>query len=160
MAPAMAVAPAAFDGAFWLGRCYALTAEKSGDSPHATAAALSCSAGRHRLGEALLYLEEEIAAGRLARRVTPYFACFVAQALGRASSDRGVRFLREFYGPIAREWGTIYEKTSAASSLAHGWSVGFVEALVRNASSRAHCGFGTAPGVVQGSEPVNGLESH
>jgi hypothetical protein len=131
MAPARAVTPAAFDAAFWAGRCYTLTADKSGDSPHATAAALTSSAGLGRTSEALQYLEEELAAGRLARRVTPYFACFVARAFRLASKERAVRFIREFYGPIAREHGTIYEKTSATSSLAHGWSVGFVPMLVQ-----------------------------
>jgi hypothetical protein len=135
MAPAQAVAPAAFDAAFWAGRCYALTADKSGDSPHATAAALNSSAGRVRTSEALHYLEEELAAGRLARRVTPYFACFVARAFRLASHERAVRFIREFYGPIAREHGTIYEKTAATSSLAHGWSVGFVPMLIQGQTS-------------------------
>ena len=138
MAPALAVAPTSFDAAFWGGRCYALTADKSGDSPHATAAAVNSSAGRHRLAEALRYLEEEVASGRLAGRVTPYFACFVARAFGQESPGRARRFIREFYGPIAREYGTIYEKTSAASSLAHGWSIGFVEALVRDGASPRH----------------------
>jgi hypothetical protein len=135
MAPTLAVAPAAFDAAFWAGRCYALTADKLCDSPHATAAALNSSAGMNRVPEALLYLEEELAAGRLARRVTPYFACFVARALRLESHERAVRFVRGFYGPIAREHGTIYEKTSAASSLAHGWSIGFVPMLVRDRTS-------------------------
>src|SRR5262249_25282693 len=135
MAPARAVTPTAFDAAFWAGRCYTLTADKSGDSPHATAAALNSSAGLGRTAEALQYLEEELAAGRLARRVTPYFACFVARAFRLASKERAVRFIREFYGPIAREHGTIYEKTSATSSLAHGWSVGFVPMLVQGRRS-------------------------
>jgi hypothetical protein len=135
MAPARAVAPAAFDAAFWAGRCYALTTDKSRDSPHATAAGLNSSAGRGHTAEALRYLEEEQAAGRLACRVTPYFAYFVARAFRLASQERAVRFIREFYGPIAREHGTIYEKTSAASSLAHGWSVGFVPLLVQGRTS-------------------------
>ena len=59
----------------------------------------------------------------------------VARAFGQESPGRALRFIREFYGPIAREHGTIYEKTSATSSLAHGWSVGFVEALVRDGAS-------------------------
>jgi hypothetical protein len=57
---------------------------------------------------------------------------------GLRPGDRGLRFIREFYGPIARQYGTIYEKTLAVSSLAHGWSVGFVEALVRDEASLAH----------------------
>ena len=146
IAPSRSVAPASFDAAFWDGRCYSLTADKSGDSPHATAAAVNSSAGRHRLEPALDYLDAEFTSGRLVQRVTPYFACFVARAFGQDSPDRRLRFIREFYGPIARQYGTIYEKTSAASSLAHGWSIGFVEALVRDAapgcaseSSRSDC---------------------
>jgi hypothetical protein len=131
MAPAQVVTPATFDAAFWMGRAYALSAEKSRDSPHATAAALTSSAGRNHLPEALRYLEEEVAAGRLAGRVTPYFAYFVARAFRLVSSERAVAFIRGFYGPIAQAYGTIYEKTSGDASLAHGWSVGIVPLLIR-----------------------------
>lgn len=129
--PARAVTPEAFDAAFWMGRAYALSAEKSRDSPHATAAALTSSAGRRHVPEALRYLEEEAAAGRLAGRVTPYFACFVARAFRLASPGRALAFIRDFYGPIAREYGTLYEKTGGHASLAHGWSVGIAPLLVR-----------------------------
>jgi hypothetical protein len=131
LAPVQAVTPEAFDAAFWMGRAYALTADKSRHSPHATAAALTCSAGRNRLPEALRYLEEEIAAGRLVERVTPYFATFVARALRLVSPERAVTFIRDFFGPIARDYGTIYEKTSGSASLAHGWSVGIAPLLIR-----------------------------
>jgi hypothetical protein len=114
-----------------MGRAYALTADKSRDSPHATAAALNSSAARNHRPEALRYLDEEVATGRLAERVTPYFASFVARALGLVSHARAVTFIRGFFGPIAREHGTIYEKTSGCASLAHGWSVGIVPLLIR-----------------------------
>jgi hypothetical protein len=131
LAPTQAVAPDVFDGAFWMGRAYALNADKSRDSPHATAAALNSSAGLNHVQPALCYLELEIAAGRLGERVTPYFAYFVARAFGHVSRERQVAFIRGFYGPIAREYGAIYEKTSANASLAHGWSVGIVPLLIR-----------------------------
>jgi hypothetical protein len=130
-APAQAIDPDAFDAAFWMGRAYALTADKSRDSPHATAAALNSSAARNHLPEALRYLEEEVASGRLAGRVTPYFAFFVARAFGLVSHDHAVAFIRGYYGPIARAYGTIYEKTSGYASLAHGWSIGIVPMLIR-----------------------------
>jgi hypothetical protein len=130
LAPAQAVTADAFDGAFWMGRAYALTADKFRDSPHATAAALTSSAGRNHIQTALRYLEEEVAAGRLVGRVTPYFAYFVARAFGLVSHERAVAFIRGFYGPIARKYGTIYEKTSDHASLAHGWSVGIVPLLI------------------------------
>jgi hypothetical protein len=114
-----------------MGRAYALSADKSRDSPHATAAALNSSAGRNHVPEALSYLEEEVAAGRLVERVTPYFAYFVARAFRLVSHERAVEFIRGFYGPIARAYGTIYEKTSGYASLAHGWSVGIVALLIR-----------------------------
>jgi hypothetical protein len=130
LAPAQAVTADSFDAAFWMGRAYALSADKSRDSPHATAAALNSSAGRNRVPEALHYLDVEVAAGRLVERVTPYFACFVARAFRLVSHERAVAFIRGFYGPIAREYGTIYEKTSGYASLAHGWSVGIVPMLI------------------------------
>jgi hypothetical protein len=131
MSPAHAVTSDAFDGAFWMGQAYALSADKSRESPHATAAALNSSAGRNHVQESLRYLEEEVAAGRLKERVTPYFAYFVARAFGLVSHERAVAFIRGFYGPIAREYGAIYEKTSGNASLAHGWSVGIVPLLLR-----------------------------
>ncbi|HKQ73522.1 MAG TPA: hypothetical protein VJ810_07345 [Blastocatellia bacterium] len=132
MDPAQAGASDAFDAAFWMGRAYALNADKSRESPHATAAALNSSAGRNHIQESLRYLEEEVAAGRLAERVTPYFAYFVARAFSLVSHERAVEFIRGFYGPIAREYGSIYEKTFGYASLAHGWSVGIVSLLVRS----------------------------
>jgi hypothetical protein len=132
MAPAQAVASDAFDAAFWMGRAYALSADRSRESPHATAAALNSSAGRNHVQEGLRYLEEEVATGRLAERVTPYFAYFVARAFDRVSHERAVAFIRGFYGPIAKEYGSIYEKTSGAASLAHGWSVGIAPLLLRH----------------------------
>jgi len=133
VSPSHTVTPEKFDAAFWTGNAYALTADKPGDSPHATAAALSCSASARRIGESLRYLEAEVASGRLAGRVTPYFACFVAKAFHRASPARATAFVRDFYGPIAERHGTIYEKTSAVSSMAHGWSVGIVPLLTGRA---------------------------
>jgi hypothetical protein len=123
LAPAAAVSPSDFDSAFWTGRAYSLTAGRSADSPHATAAALNSSAGRHRLAEGLRYLGEEISSGRITERVTAYYAYFVARALARQSRERALAFIRGFYGPIAGTYGTIYEKTSGDASLAHGWSV-------------------------------------
>jgi hypothetical protein len=123
VAPGDGVSPSVFDSAFWTGRAYSLTTDRSLDSPHATAAALDSSAGRNHLSEGLRYLEEEVCSGRIKERVTPYFAYFVAQALGRQSRERALAFIQGFYGPIARAHGTIYEKTSDAASLAHGWSV-------------------------------------
>jgi hypothetical protein len=123
VAPAAAVYRATFDRAFWTGRAYSLTTDRSRDSPHATAAALNSSAGRHRLAEGLRYLEGEVRSGRIAERVTAYYAYFVARALAQDSRERALAFIQGFYGPIAETYGTIYEKTSGNASLAHGWSV-------------------------------------
>jgi hypothetical protein len=129
-APPQAVCASAFDAAFWRGRAYALTADQARDSPHATAAALNSSAGRNHVAEGLRYLEEEMSSGRLAERVTPYFAYFVARALSQTSRERALSFIRGFYGPIAQTFGTIYEKTTSSASLAHGWSVGIAPMLI------------------------------
>jgi hypothetical protein len=137
--PTCGIRPATYDAAFWRGGAYALTADASRDSPHATAAALNSSAGQHRLTEGLRYLDEEIRSGRLAERVTPYFATFVARALHQASRERALAFIRGFYGPIARTYGTIYEKTSGDASLAHGWSVGIAPLLVSHDRAEDHC---------------------
>jgi hypothetical protein len=123
LAPGAVVSSSSFDSAFWNGRAYSLTIDRSLDSPHATAAALNSSAGRNHVTEGLRYLEEEISSGRITERVTAYFAYFVAQALAHHSRERALAFIQEFYGPIAQTYGTIYEKTSGDASLAHGWSV-------------------------------------
>jgi len=123
LAPGAVVSTTAFDSAFWTGRAYSLTTDRSLDSPHATAAALTSSEGGDHRAEALAYLEEEIFSGRITERVTAYFAYFVAQALAYHSRERALAFIQGFYGPIAQTYGTIYEKTSGDASLAHGWSV-------------------------------------
>jgi hypothetical protein len=123
VAPTAAVDCSDFDGAFWNGRAYTLTTDRSLDSPHATAAALNSSAGRNHVPEGLRYLEEETCSGRIKERVTAYYAYFVARAFAQHSRERALTFIRSFYGPIAETYGTIYEKTSGNASLAHGWSV-------------------------------------
>jgi hypothetical protein len=130
MAPEYTISPEIYDRAFWMGQAYALTSEKSRDSPHATAVALNSSVSHHHIQESLDYLEEEIAESRLAARVTPYFAYFVACALRHTSEKRTLKFIEDFYGPIALKHGSIFEKTSDEASLAHGWSVGIVSFLL------------------------------
>jgi hypothetical protein len=132
MDPKFAISPDEYDRAFWTGEAYALTAEKSRNSPHATAAALNSAVSVHHVQASLDYLEIEIAANRLSARVTPYFAYFVACALRRISEKRAIQFIEEFYGPIILKHGSIYEKTSDDASLAHGWSVGIASLLLTN----------------------------
>jgi hypothetical protein len=129
IAPEYKISPEVYDSAFWTGQSYALTAKKSRDSPHATAAALNSSVGRHHIQESLDYLEKEIATNRLSARVTPYFAYFVACAL-RHISEKNLEIYRRFYEPIVLKYGNIFEKTSGEASLTHGWSVGIVSFLL------------------------------
>ena len=130
--PEAAIRPEVYDQAFWMGQSYALTTDKSRDSPHATAAALNCSVGQHRIQESLYYLEAEIKAHRLTTRVTPYFAYFIANALRYCSQKQSLDFIEEFYGPIAQTYGSIYEKTSDEASLSHGWSMAISSLLILN----------------------------
>jgi hypothetical protein len=130
IAPDRMVKPEDYDRTFWMGQAYALTANKSRDSPHATAAALNSSVSRNHRQDSLNYLEGEIAMGKLASRVTPYFSYFVALALRNISKARTLTFIEKFYEPIARTYGSIYEKTSDDASLAHGWSIGIASLLV------------------------------
>ena len=130
MAPEYKISPEIYDSAFWMGPAYALTADKSCDSPHATAAALNSSVSLYHIQESLDYLEGEIITNRLSTRVTPYFAYFVACALRRNSENRALKFIEDFYEPIALKYGSIFEKTSGEASLAHGWSVGIVSLLL------------------------------
>jgi hypothetical protein len=136
VAPGAVVSSSAFDSAFWTGRAYSLTTDRSLDSPHATAAALNSSAGRNHRAEALRYLEEEISSGTITARVTAYYAYFVAHALAHHSRERALTFIQKFYSPIAQTYGTIYEKTSGDASLAHGWSVAVASLCI---ASNDHC---------------------
>ena len=130
IAPEAAIHPEIYDQAFWTGQAYALTPAKTRESPHATAAALNCSVGQHRIQASLDYLETEIAAHRLTARVTPYFAYFVARALRHRSQSKVLQFIEEFYGPMAQTYGSIYEKTSDEASLAHGWSMAIASLMI------------------------------
>jgi hypothetical protein len=133
--PGQVVLPEVYDTAFWMGQAYALTADKSRDSPHATAVALNSSVSYHHRQESLDYLQREIAADRLASRLTPYFAYFIALALRHISKAQTLNFIENFYGPIAKNYGSIYEKTSGDASLAHGWSVGIASLLAEESNS-------------------------
>lgn len=63
-------------------------------------------------------------------RVTAYYAYFIAKALQRHVPERVIPFIKKYYDPIADVYGTIYEKTNANSSMAHGWSIGIASLIV------------------------------
>jgi hypothetical protein len=119
-----------FDATFWVeaGGAYRLL-ERGGPSPHATAAALASLP----VARGLAYLRDE---ERVRQRVSPYFAYFVARALGRFSPAEMVGFIQRYYGPIALRHGTIGEKNADTASRAHGWSVG-VAGLLASVLGRA-----------------------
>jgi hypothetical protein len=97
-------------------------------SVHATAALLgSVPVERETLVSGL---DRLLGTADLEKRVTLYYGYFVAAALARDSPERAVRFVKSFYGPVAERYGTLYEKTNADASMAHGWSVGIVDFLV------------------------------
>ena len=110
----MLFSPEAFDAAFWMGRAYALIADKSRDSPHATAAAMNSSAGRNRIRECLQYLEAEIAAGCLGERVTPYFAYFVVRAFGHLSHAGVCDLGRPHRGQLQLRQRSVHSESAAA----------------------------------------------
>jgi Bacterial alpha-L-rhamnosidase 6 hairpin glycosidase domain len=130
VAPQYAISPEIYDDAFWIGDAYALTVEKHRDSPHATAVALNSSVGRNHTRQSLDYLETELSTGNLSKRVTPYFAYFVALAFKHGSQSRALEFIKDFYEPIVLKYGSIFEKTSGEASLAHGWSIGVASLLL------------------------------
>jgi hypothetical protein len=113
-----------FDEVFWVGaaRAYRLVAG-GGPSPHATAAAMiSLSTPR-----GLDYLRE---LAHLRQRVTPYFAAYVAEAVGCVSRVGMREFIRWYYGPIVEQTGTIWERGEDVSARAHSASVGVAALLV------------------------------
>lgn len=93
---------------------------------HATAVALSSDVGgfeNRRPAQAFL---ERWRVENARSRITAYFAYFVARALG---NSKGLKFIKDYYGPIVRAHGSIYEKCDDRASLAHSWSTSFVELL-------------------------------
>jgi hypothetical protein len=113
-----------FDETFWMEEAgtYRLWERGGGPSPHATAAALVSLPG----ARGLAYLRDE---PRVWPRVSPYFAYFVAAALGKFSREEMIAFIKRYYGPIAARHGTIREKVADTASQAHGWSVGVAALL-------------------------------
>ena len=100
----------------------------SGPSVHATAAMLgSVPTDPRPLERSLAFITDT---ADLDERVTLYYGYFVAGALARHDPARAIDYIRRRYGPVARTYGTLYEKTHDRASLAHGWSVGIVDFLV------------------------------
>jgi hypothetical protein len=115
---------ARFDHTFWMESAGAYRLIGGGaPSPHATAAARASLPGR----KGLAYLRQE---RPVQERVSPYFAYFVAAALGKSSIEEMIDFIKRYYGPMASRHGTLYEKIGDSASLAHGWSVGIAWLLV------------------------------
>lgn len=112
-----------FEATFWMeaAGAYRLV-ERGGPSPHATATALTSLPTAR--GLASLRDEQQVR-----QRVSPYFAYFVAAALGKASPEEMIAFIKRYYGPIAARHGTLHEKVADTASLAHGWSVGVAALL-------------------------------
>jgi hypothetical protein len=119
----------AFDAAFKRDVGYGLFANDGRSSIHASAVAATCGAGDS--DHALAHLDAAHARGDISRRVTPYFAYFVALAFAERSREDALRFARDHYGPIAQRWGTIVERTNSDYSLAHGWSVAIAALSLR-----------------------------
>ncbi len=124
-----------FNKNFWNETGYKLY---SGDSYkeniHATTTVLSCShtkLSKYTSNKALEYLMNELQNNfdSVKARVTAYYAYFIAKALHNYKQN-STEFIHKYYGPIAQEFGTIYEKTSGNASLAHGWSVGVASLLL------------------------------
>jgi hypothetical protein len=94
-------------------------------SIHATAAAIgSIDVNKEILNNGIYYIKS---IKDLDKRVTMYYGYFIAKALAKKHINIAREFINKFYGPIANKYGTIYEKTSDSSSLAHGWSIGFID---------------------------------
>ena len=102
----------ALHAAFWVetAGAYRLL-EHGGPSPHATAAALASLPA----AQGLDYLRDE---RQVRRRVSPYFAYFVALAMGKFSREEMIAFIKSYYGPLASRHGTICEKVADTASLA------------------------------------------
>lgn len=119
------ICPRLFDKIFWTGIGYSL-APGLPPSIHATAAVLSANFTKYEgfllHPEANKFLKFTDYRGK----VTAYFAYFIAKAL--KGNDRKT-FIDKYYGPIAKKYNTIFEKHDGTASLAHGWSVGFIELI-------------------------------
>jgi hypothetical protein len=100
------------------------------DSPQATAALVLAFADLPHRDRGIDWLLGCNARGELARRVTPYFLTFVAQAIATRDRSLARQVLRDVLGARVARWGTVPEKTDDSASCAHGWSVGFAALLL------------------------------
>jgi len=100
------------------------------DSPQATAAVVLAFSDLPHRDRGIDWLIACHARGELARRVTPYFLTFVAQAIALRDPSLARQVLRDVLGARIARWGTIPEKTDDSASCAHGWSVGFAALLL------------------------------
>jgi hypothetical protein len=98
------------------------------ESPHATAAI--AHAFPELREDALDWLIAEHARGNIATRCTPYFLTFVARALALRDRALARQVVRDVVGARVARYGTVPEKVGDTASLAHGWSVGFVDLFI------------------------------
>jgi hypothetical protein len=109
-----------FDKTFWNNGGYALSPGLP-SCIHATAAVLSSipDIAPNHYNTAYKYLKTAKYQGK----ITAYF---MAKAL--RDNDRK-KFINDYYLGVAKRYGTTFEKHEYNASLAHGWSIGFVELL-------------------------------
>lgn len=118
------------DELFWTGEGYRLF-PSSEVSPHATASMLCSSIGQRVYRTAAYeYLKKQIESCEIRRRMTPYFAAFVAYALEKESMVEMKEFIKSYYSPLVNNYGTIQERGNDDDSLAHGWSIGIAPLLL------------------------------
>ncbi|AYV83424.1 MAG: hypothetical protein Hyperionvirus6_105 [Hyperionvirus sp.] len=120
-----------FDRRFWTGHGYSLFDGGKEPNIHGTVSVLGSSLclDDERRSVSLKYINGEINSKRLFDCVTPYFAYFVAKIL---PDDLKISFIKKYYGDMVKKFGTIQERVDSNCSLAHGWSIGIAEILMRN----------------------------
>ena len=113
-------------------------------SVHATAAVLGSQLCLPEYREkAFQYLIEQIENEFVEKNVTAYYGFFLAKSLligtgNNNNKEQCLKYIKHYYEPIAKKWGTIWEKSNENASLAHGWSVGIASFLVITNSNNSN----------------------
>jgi hypothetical protein len=88
-------------------------------SVHATAAVMSSLKGFKEI------IHVNVLDLKWKNKITAYFAYFICKSLNDPKE-----FIEEYYMESALKYSTIWEKHDGSASIAHGWSIAFVEFLV------------------------------
>jgi len=119
-----------FNTQFWTGTAYKMLPSSSHGNIHATAIVIGSGlvADKDHLEKGIRFLNQ-FNFQKHKQSVTLYFGYFIAKACEKKSRKMALEFIHKHYMPVAKKYGTLYEKHSDEASMSHGWSVGIASII-------------------------------